>query len=258
MGQQKTTIIGSGVEDIQNKDEKDLSKKIGKHQEKQVGEKTEKKVKVSIKKTEIDESVSQKRTRFPRSKKYLFSKENIKKSTKNGDIDSILKYLIKNANKYETIELVINLTHKKGQDPIRKVINLPSGLVKNPKIAICNEDILAKLEKGVIDFDLLISTPTMMPKLAKYAKILGPKGLMPNPKSGTVSEKPENAKKELMSGNIEIKQDKTNIIHLAVGKIEWGTEKISKNIEAVIKEVPSNRIISIFISSSQSPSFKIQ
>ena len=61
-----------------------------------------------------------------------------------------------------------------------------------------------------------------------------------------------------MLGNVEVRQDKTNIIHLPVGKIDWGVEKISKNIEAVIKEVPSNRVVSIFISSSQSPSFKLK
>lgn len=257
MGQQKTKIIGNEVEDSQKKTDIKSSRKLDKQNEDKSIKKVEKKVEAKNNSVK-DESLSRKRIRFPRSRKYLLTRDNIKKNVKNSDLSSALNFLNENFHKYDTIELVINITHKKGQDLIRKVINLPGGLVKNPNIAICDEGILANLEKGIIDFDLLISTPSMMPKLAKFAKILGPKGLMPNPKSGTVSEKPENAKKELSSGNIEIKQDKTNIIHLAVGKIEWGIEKVSKNIEAVIKEIPSIRIVSIFISSSQSPSFKIR
>lgn len=258
MGQQKTKIIGSEIEGTQKKTDIKSFKKSDKQNDNRSIEKVENKTEAIKKNTPKDESVSRKRNRFPRSRKYLLTREEILKNVKNGDLSSALNYLLEKFPKQETIDLAINLTHKKGQDPIRKVVSLPSGLVKTPKIAICNEDLLAKLEKGIVDFDVLISSPTMMPKLAKFAKLLGPKGLMPNPKSGTVTEKPENAKKELSSGNVEIKQDKTNIIHISVGKVEWGIEKVSKNIEAVIKEVPSNRIVSIFISSSQSPSLKIR
>ncbi|PIP51460.1 hypothetical protein COZ61_00125 [Candidatus Berkelbacteria bacterium CG_4_8_14_3_um_filter_33_6] len=258
MGQQKTKIIGVEVEDTQKKVDKKSPRIVKEFKKEVVQSEVNKVVKKVEKKKKSAEVTSRKRFRFPRSKKYIVTKEDMLKLVKSGDLDSILTYLTKNVAKHETIELAINLTQKKGQDPVRKMINLPAGLVKTPKIVICNDDILSQLEKNIIDFDILITLPKMMSKLAKFAKILGPKGLMPNPKSGTVTEKPEEAKKELMLGNVEVKQDKTNIIHLPVGKIDWGVEKISKNIEAVIKEVPSNRVVSIFISSSQSPSFKLK
>ncbi|KKP89172.1 MAG: hypothetical protein UR93_C0001G0004 [Berkelbacteria bacterium GW2011_GWA2_35_9] len=258
MGQQKTTVIGVEVEETQEKVDKKSPKIVKEFKKKTINVEVEKAVKKTEKKKKSAETISRKRTKFPRSKKYIATKEDIAKQIKSADLNSILTYLAKNVAKYETVELVINLTQKKGQDPVRKMVNLPAGLVKTPKIAICDDELLSRLEKNIIDFDILIASPKMMPKLAKFAKILGPKGLMPNPKSGTVAEKPEEAKKELMSGNIEIKQDKTNIIHLPVGKIDWGVEKISKNIEAVIKEIPTNRVVSIFISSSQYPSFKLK
>jgi len=155
----------------------------------------------------------------------------------------------------ETVELHIN-THEKG---ISGNISLPHGTGKKTRVAIASDKILADVEKGIIDFDVLIAEPTMMPKLAKVAKILGPKGLMPNPKAGTVTPKPEEAAKKFEAGQINFKTESKNpILHVVVGKVSFGDKKLSENIKAFIKEVKKQNIKNITLKSTMSPGIKIK
>ncbi|TSC92826.1 MAG: putative 50S ribosomal protein L1p [Candidatus Berkelbacteria bacterium Licking1014_85] len=267
MGQQKATIIGTTVEDIidpQIKDKPARQSKLGvaggKAKSKDINvipSEVEGSLKSVPDKSSTTKTRGKKRIRAKRSKKYLANRK-ILSEIKSKDLASIANRIKEIAGKtVQTINLSINISAKKGQDAIRKMVSLPSGATKQPKIAIADDNILQELEKGKIDFEILIATPEYMPKLAKYAKILGPKGLMPNPKSGTVSDKPEEAKKALLSGNVELKTDKTNIIHIPVGKTDWETDKITANINAVLKEIPDNRLTRAFLSGSQSPSVKL-
>ncbi|HSX48535.1 MAG TPA: 50S ribosomal protein L1 [Candidatus Nanoarchaeia archaeon] len=162
-----------------------------------------------------------------------------------------------------SVELHLNL----GVDPrqadqmVRASIVLPAGTGKSLRIAVFapeakqadakkagadivgEKDLLAKIEKGQIDFDILISTPDLMPQLGKVAKVLGPKGLMPNPKSGTVTADVAKAVSESKAGKIEFRIDKQSIVHQAIGKVSFKTDDLETNaktlIDAILKAKPS-------------------
>jgi len=154
-----------------------------------------------------------------------------------------------------TVELHINL----GVDPrhadqnIRDSLVLPAGTGKTVRIAVFadentdgadisgTEALLKQLEKGVLDFDILISTPQNMPKLGKFARVLGPRGLMPNPKSGTVTPDVAKAIAEAKAGRVEYRVDSTGIVHIGVGKVSFGAKKLEENVRAVLASVKNNK-----------------
>ena len=184
-----------------------------------------------------------------------------------------------------TIELHIRL----GVDPrhadqnIRANLVLPEGTGKTVKVAVFAEaddvakakkagadsagtdEFLQQLDKGVLDFDVLIATPAVMAKLGKYARTLGPKGLMPSPKSGTVTNDIEKAIKEAKAGKVEFRVDSNGIVHLGIGKASFGADKIVSNAQAVFASIKAakpasvkgNYVMSIFITSSMGPSVRI-
>ncbi len=184
-----------------------------------------------------------------------------------------------------TVELHVRLAvdPKLADQNIRANLVLPSGTGKTLRVAVMAEadkideakkagadiaaadEFLQQLEKGKIDFDILIATPAQMPKLGKYAKLLGPKGLMPNPKSGTVTPNIAKAVKEAKAGKVEYRIDSNGIIHLGIGKVSFGADKILDNLKAVLNSVKSARpasvkgtyVQSIFITSSMGPSIKV-
>jgi large subunit ribosomal protein L1 len=185
-----------------------------------------------------------------------------------------------------TVELHINL----GVDPrqadqnVRGTVGLPEGTGKSVRVAVITEadddkkakdagaeivgadNILAALDKEQIDFDVLIAAPNMMSKLAKYARLLGPKGLMPNPKSGTVTTDVFKAVKESKAGKVEYRVDSAGIIHLAVGKVSFGGERLSKNAQVVVDAVKAAKpaslkgsyIKAVHVSTTMGPSIKTQ
>lgn len=203
-------------------------------------------------------SVSKKRARFSRGKKYIKNKGLITK--KLYSVEDAIELVKKTSYaKFDaTVEIHITTVAKKGQDPLRGLIKLPSGAVKAKKVEIASEELIEKIKKGIIEFDILLAKPEMMANLAKVAKILGPKGLMPNPKSGTVTEDAELTKKELSAGKVEYKSDAQNNIHLAVGKVSWENEKIQTNIDTLIKGLPDNRIAKIYLSTTMGPSVRVR
>lgn len=184
-----------------------------------------------------------------------------------------------------TVELHVNL----GVDPrhadqnIRATIVLPAGTGKNVNVAVFadeddvvkakkagadiagSEDFLQQLDKGVIDFDVLIATPAVMAKLGKYARILGPKGLMPSPKSGTVTADVAKGVQEAKAGKVEFRVDTTGIVHLGVGKVSFGADKLSQNVKAVLASIKSAKpaslkgvyVKSIHITTTMGPSVKV-
>jgi large subunit ribosomal protein L1 len=163
----------------------------------------------------------------------------------------------------ETVELHIN-TIEKG---ISGSLTLPHGTGKTTKVVIANQSIdpkqvdelIKQIESGKIDFDVLIATPDTMPKLAKVARILGPRGLMPNPKNGTVTPKPDDIAKKFEGGQFNFKTEaKFPIIHLTVGKLSFGDEKLSENIRTAAKAIKTKNIRSLTLKSTMSPGIKIE
>jgi len=145
---------------------------------------------------------------------------------------------------------------KKGDDAVRGTIKLPHGTGKVLNVAIASEELIEKIKKGTADFDILITSPAMMPKLGQVAKILGPKGKMPNPKDGTVVENPEEAAKEL-NQTARYRADIGRNLHIMVGKVSWDATKITENIQVALKALAHLKKDSASISPTMGPSVKI-
>lgn len=178
-----------------------------------------------------------------------------------------------------TVELHINLNvdPRQADQNIRDNLILPAGTGKTVRVAVFAddkvdnadlsglEDITKALDKGVIDFDILVSTPANMPKLGKYARLLGPRGLMPNPKSGTVTTDLNKAVAEAKAGRVEYRVDSTGIIHLGIGKVSFGADKLSSNALAVLASLRSNKpnsvkgnyISAIHVTTTMGPSITV-
>jgi large subunit ribosomal protein L1 len=206
------------------------------------------------------------------------------------DLKKAVAFIKENARKNfdETIELHVNLSinSSKSDQMVRGSVSLPAGSPKKQKIVVFTED--PKQQKDVtssgatqsggedlineivknesLDADITVATPDMMPKVAKAAKILGPKGLMPNPKTGTVSPDPATTVKELLSGKISFKMDQLGNVHQSIAKTSWNAEKTITNAEAFLQAVNAARpsatkgefMKSVTIKSTMSPAVRVK
>ena len=247
--------------------------------------------------TETEEKVkkqaktAQKQSKNKADKKNKFSKrfaallKEIDKG-KEYSLEEAVELVKKTANvKFDsTVEIHINLRidPSKQEQQIRTTTNLPFGSGKKVRVLVFgakdakeikalgaeigDEETLGKIEKGKLDFDKVVATPDWMPALAKVAKVLGPKGLMPNPKSGTVTPEPEKVVKSLSSGGlVEIKTESSPTIHVAIGKVSTKSGEIEENVKSLIgavnaaksAEVKKELIKSVFLTSTMGPSVKI-
>jgi large subunit ribosomal protein L1 len=219
-----------------------------------------------------------------RSKGYRKSSEQLE-TGKAYTLDQAVK-LAKNTShvKFDaTVELHVRL----GVDPrhadqnIRDNLVLPAGNGKTVRIAVLTDDaaaakkagadiagtddLLAQLDKGMINFDVLIATPTQMAKLGKYARTLGPKGLMPNPKSGTVTNDVDKAVAEAKAGRVEYRVDTTGIIHLGIGKVSFTEAQLLENVQAVVASIKANKpqsikgnyLRTVYLTTSMGPSVTV-
>lgn len=134
---------------------------------------------------------------------------------------------------------------------------LPNSTGKTKKVEIADDETIKKLEKGQVDFDVLLATPDMMPKLVKFARILGPKGMMPNPKNGTVIKSAKDADK--FSGSaVTIKTErKAPLIHTVIGKVSMEEKQLVENVNAVLEAVGRRKIRKAYLSATMSPSVKL-
>ncbi|PYV44994.1 MAG: 50S ribosomal protein L1 [Acidobacteria bacterium] len=185
----------------------------------------------------------------------------------------------------ETVEIAVRL----GVDPkhadqmVRGTVVLPHGLGKSKKVCVIasgerikeaeeagaehvgGDNLVAKIQEGWLDFDALIATPDMMKSVGKLGKILGPKGLMPNPKTGTVTFELARAIKEIKAGKVEFRVDKTSIIHTPVGKVSFSADRLVENaktlIDSIVKAKPAaskgKYVRSFSVSSTMGPGVQV-
>jgi len=191
--------------------------------------------------------------------------ENVEK-TKNkiySNLDEAVEILKETATAkfIESVELHANLNidPKYADQQLRTTVTLPHGVGKQLIIAVLtneenfdeatnagadivgNNELIEEITKGNIDFDLLIATPNMMPKLAKLGRVLGPKGLMPSPKSGTVSSTLTTTLTDFKKGKFEYKTDKTGIVHVIIGKINFTEQQLIENLQSFYNSIEKNR-----------------
>ena len=160
----------------------------------------------------------------------------------------------------ETVELHMNTT-----GTVSGAVTLPHGTGKQTKVAIADgsnakeiDELVKKIEGGTIDFDVLIATPDAMPKLARVARVLGPRGLMPNPKNGTVSPKPDEVAKKFAGGQMNFKTEaKAPILHMVVGKMSFGNQKLQENIKVALQTVSVKNVKNATLKSTMSPGLRL-
>lgn len=175
------------------------------------------------------------------------------------------------------VHVNLNVDPRHADQNIRDNFVLPAGTGKTIKVAVFDDEKVAEadiagvetitkmLDKGDLSFDILIATPTQMAKLGKYARVLGPRGLMPNPKSGTVTTDVAKAVKEAKAGRVEYRVDSTGIVHLGVGKVSFDAAKLEQNLQAVFASIKSNKpasvkgtyVKAIHLTTSMGPSISI-
>lgn len=269
--------------------------KAGKRSAKALKEADEKEAKEERKasKTEDEEPKKVKKPINPtrsrlerRSKKYREAAKLIDKTKQYSLKEAVELALKTNTTKFDSsVELHVKL----GVDPrhadqnIRDNVVLPAGTGKSLKVAVFadvddvkkakaagadiagGDEFLQQLDKGQMDFDVLIATPMMMAKLGKYARILGPKGLMPNPKSGTVAADVAKAVKEAKAGKVEYRVDSTGIVHLGIGKTNFSSAQLLENLHTVLQSIKSAKpsslkgsyIQAIYLTTTMGPSIAI-
>jgi large subunit ribosomal protein L1 len=235
------------------KSEKPVEKKVEK---KVVAKEVVEKAKVEVKETENTESKSAK-TIKTRSKAYKAAKAKID-ITKFYPLDKAIKLVQSTSlSKFDgKIEAHINTTLESGKIG---EITFPHLKTKAKKAVIANEALLKDIQAGKIDFDILIATPAFMPKLLPLARVLGPKGLMPNPKNGTLTDKPEEALKKLAAAATLIQTEKKGtLVHQIIGQVSQPLKEIQANLEALIKLVNPVKIKKLTLCASMGPSVKVE
>jgi len=280
------------VEEVRVAEDKSEAKaaKAGKRSSKAQAKVAEKEAKEAKKTEEVNKDAVKKIKQKPRVKKYT---KNQKAARKLIEADRL--YTLKDAvellpkvsktkfNASAEIHVTLNIDPRQADQMVRTSTSLPAGTGKTLKVAVIADEkqaeeakkagadmvdadaIIKDIGKEKIAFDVLIATPDKMGELGKLAKVLGPKGLMPSPKNGTVTADTAKATKEFKKGNVEINNNANGVVHVAFGKVSFKTEDLYSNAKAVVKALSSSKpagvkgvfIRNIFVSASMSPSIKV-
>ena len=202
--------------------------------------------------------------------------------TLNEAIETLRGFCSKKFDESLEIAVKLGIDVTKADQNIRGMLSLPNGTGKTVRVAVFTEnaqddakkagadviggeDLIARVLDGNIDFDRVIATPDMMPKMSKVARVLGPKGLMPNPKLGTVTTNVAEAVKTAKAGQIEYRADKNGIIHAGVGKMSFATDKLVENANALIDQLKKVKpasskgqyILGCSVATTQGPGLKV-
>lgn len=279
---------------VAEKTPKKTTAKAGKRSEKSIKEAEEKEAKEERKAAAKTDEVEKPKAPAPKTRSVLERKgkkfrESAKlvETEKEYSLPEALDLAIKTSpTKFDaTVEMHVrlNVDPRHADQNIRGNLVLPAGTGKSVRVAVFAEaddaakakkagadiagmeEITNALDKGSIDFDVLVSSPTLMAKLGKYARLLGPRGLMPNPKSGTVTTNVVKAVEEAKAGRIEFRVDSTGIVHLGIGKVSFGKAKLQENADAVMASIRSakpssvkgNYVKSSFVTTTMGPSIRV-
>lgn len=281
MGKVRTRIIG--IEDIEQKQKADQRKK--RNEKQQVKKKTRapgqkggermvtveadqsamekiKKAEDLIKKTdtkEEGESEEKQKTKRKgkarkRGKKYQQAKKQVEnKKYELGEAVKLLKKI-----KYASFDESIELHLKVGKAGLAGEVQLPNETGKKTRVVVMSDKILADIEAGKIEFDVLVTHPSYMPQLAKVAKVLGPRGLMPNPKTGNISQTPEDTAKKFQKGALRWKTEaKSPLIHQMVGKISQDDKALIDNTQSFLQSVGKQNIKNVYLKTTMSPALAL-
>lgn len=253
MGRPKVKIVDDSVSDS-------VDQKVGESEEKKIAE------------TPINRSADKPKkpgkTKKVRSKKYQEISKELDRN-KRYNLNEALELVKKlSFSKFEgTLEAHINTS----QSGIRGLVSLPFASGRKLRILafgqnadksgadlIGNEEIITDIDKGKINFDLLVTEPSWMPKLAKVARILGPRGLMPNPKNGTITQDLKKAVEGFQAGKTEYKTEaKAPVMHISMGKLSQPTEELAANIKALLQTLGKTRVKKVSLSPTMGPSVKV-
>ena len=198
-------------------------------------------------------------------------------------IDTLRQYCSKKFDETLEISIRLGIDVTKNDQNIRGMLSLPNGTGKTARVAVFTEnnqdeakkagadvvggeDLIARVAEGFIEFDRVIATPDMMPKMSRVARVLGPKGLMPNPKLGTVTTNVAEAVKTAKAGQIEYRADKGGIIHAGIGKMSFATDKLVENANALIDQLKKVKpatskgqyILGCSVATTQGPGLKVE
>ena len=218
------------------------------------------------------------------SKMYVEALSNVEKN-KSYDVTEAIKVLksLKPRKFDESVDLALklNIDAKKTDQNIRGSFVLPNGTGKTKRVLVVTktkaaeageadycgaEDMIEKIEKeNWFDFDTIVATPEMMPLLGKLGKVLGPKGLMPNPKLGTVTTNVKDAISNIKKGMVEYKNDSYGNVHMSIGKLSFSEDKLEENLRAIVNEIVKNKptavkgtfVKNISVSTTMSPGLKV-
>lgn len=269
--------------------------KAGKHSAKAKREEEAKSNKETRKAEAEDQPVEVKRGPAPKTrpiserhgKKYREAAKSID-SKRDYPLDEAIKLAVAASSvKFDAsveLHVKLNVDPKQADQNIRDTVALPHGTGKSIRIAVYaptedheaakaagadfvgEQELIDKLTKSELDFDVLIATPQLMSQLGRFAKLLGPKGLMPNPKSGTVTANVAQAVKQAKAGRVEFRIDKQGIIHVAVGKVSFGADKIAENTQTVLEAIKNAKpssikqqyVDSIHVTTTMGPSARVE
>lgn len=211
-----------------------------------------------------EEGVSAETAEAPKKKKVTGRIRTAKYKAVRAQVDKTKKYTPKAA-----LELVKKLHYAKFDGTITAhavvreagiavPLTLPHSTGKSLRVVIATDEVLEDVKAGKIEFDVLVAHPSFMPKLARFAPVLGPKGMMPNPKNGTLTPNPEAAKKKLEAGTVTIKTEKkAPLMHVRIGKNSMEVAELTANLEALIKAL-KGKVLTMAVASSMSPGVKVE
>lgn len=262
MGKTKTQFVGDTLEEKKPASAAKASARQGKPEKKDnrvrlAGQKGGERIKlVDAAPILVEETAVAKKAKKAkvRSRKYLEAKGKVDRNKLYSTKEAVELVKETSLSKFDgtiTLHLVVK------KEGLSTSLTLPHSTGKAKKIEVASEETIKKLEKGVVDFDVLLATADMMPKLVPFARILGPKGLMPNPKTGTLIKSAKDAER-FNAAKLNIKTEKgAPVMHITVGKVSMKPAELAENIEAVLEAVSKKQIVKAYLAPTMGPSVKV-